>query len=72
MISFYGLVLWLYNGPVGRNRTKEGTRANRAFTRHWRYGSVKLALRSRHRAVHAQIPQQRILGPQPQRIKMLA
>lgn len=56
MVSFYGLVLWSFDGPVGRNRAKEGACANRTFTRHWRCGSVKLALRSRHRAVHAQIP----------------
>ena len=56
MVSFYGLVLWSFDGPVGRSRAREGTCANRTFTRHWRCGSLKLALRSRHRAVHAQIP----------------
>jgi len=46
-----------FDGPVGRNRAREGTCTNGAFTRHyWRCGSAKLALRSRHRAVHAQIP----------------
>lgn len=56
MASFYGLVLWSFDGPVGRSRAREGTCANRTFTRHWRCGSLKLALRSRHHAVHAQIP----------------
>lgn len=69
-VPFDGLV----QVSIKPNKSKH-TCANGAFTRHWRCGSAKQALHSRHQCVHAQIPlppNKHLRTPRPQRIKMPA